>query len=343
MQENRPTTQEWKRLYQAMIEIKKMAPWGYFEESDLFVVEDPETNEVGFVSIMGAYGDHYGISLYIGEKGLWGYLDLTDTGVEEFDRQLFFETPQLQASIENREELHDTDRELIKELGLSFRGKKAWPLFRSFRPGYFPWYLTDTEARFLTHALEQLIEIAPHFEKDPEYFNTGKKDALFMRKATLKGKKLSWKNSYYEIKLPEGVSLRSNVDVNIMQHVQDMPSNGKTLEIDFFITTAPIQEQIERPFFPYAVIMLDHEKDIIVGHDMLAPVPDLETMWGQLPASILTKISEMQQKPGKILVCSDLLHQVLQAACLHTNIQLEFVPELPHMEMVRQSFLNFMQ
>jgi hypothetical protein len=48
------------------------------------------------------------------------------------------EIPQLQASWEDREELHVRDRETIKALGRKYRGRQAWPLFRSYQPGYAP-------------------------------------------------------------------------------------------------------------------------------------------------------------------------------------------------------------
>ena len=42
------------------------------------------------------------------------------------------------------------DFAVMKELNISFKGKNAWPELRSFLPGYAPWFLTESEARFLT-------------------------------------------------------------------------------------------------------------------------------------------------------------------------------------------------
>ena len=52
--------------------------------------------------------------------------------------ELFLRVPQLQASFEDRNELRDKDRQVIKELGLKFRGRQAWPMFRSYRTGLCP-------------------------------------------------------------------------------------------------------------------------------------------------------------------------------------------------------------
>ena len=57
---------------------------------------------------------------------------------------------------------------LIKKLGLKFRGRKQWPVFRSYMPGYFPWFLTKEDALFLTTAIEQSIDVALRFKKDKD-------------------------------------------------------------------------------------------------------------------------------------------------------------------------------
>ena len=41
-------------------------------------------------------------------------------------------------SFEDRDALQEEDLAVIRGLGLSFRGRQAWPLFRSYRPGYLP-------------------------------------------------------------------------------------------------------------------------------------------------------------------------------------------------------------
>lgn len=40
-------------------------------------------------------------------------------------------------------------------------------MFRSYRPGFAPWFVEAEEARFLAHALDQLADVAPRFREDP--------------------------------------------------------------------------------------------------------------------------------------------------------------------------------
>ena len=166
MSENPPTIDEWRELYESAVRVKELAPWGWMTEADVFGVQNPETDELGFVSVMGMLGEHYAMSLYLGPKGLYEFWEFEEIGHLASPEGLL-EIPQLQASFENRDELHKKDREVIKGLGLKFRGRHAWPMFRSYRPGFAPWFLEAEEARFLRYALDQLVDVAPRFREDP--------------------------------------------------------------------------------------------------------------------------------------------------------------------------------
>jgi hypothetical protein len=106
----------------------------------LLRTESPETGDLGLVSVTGALGEHYGVSLYLGSEGIHGFLDLQTMGPFADPNDLI-QIPQLHASFEDRGELDKRDREVIKDLGLKFRGRNAWPMFRSYRPSFFPWFL----------------------------------------------------------------------------------------------------------------------------------------------------------------------------------------------------------
>ena len=60
----------------------------------------------------------------------------------------------------DREELGNGERKGMRELGLRYRGRGRWPVFRSVIPGHWPWYLSGDEARFLTVALDNVRDVA---------------------------------------------------------------------------------------------------------------------------------------------------------------------------------------
>jgi hypothetical protein len=146
-----PGIREWRRLYESAVRIKEISPWEWMTETDVFGVRSPESGELGFVSVMGLLGEHYAVSLYLGSEGIHGFLDLQEMGPFA-DPGALIQIPQIQASFENREELDKRDREVIKELGLKFRGRNAWPRYSgatarpsshgSWRPERFAFYRT---------------------------------------------------------------------------------------------------------------------------------------------------------------------------------------------------------
>jgi hypothetical protein len=163
-EEMTPGIREWRGLYESAVRVKEVSPWEWMTETDVFGVRSPESGELGFVSVMGLLGEHYAVSLYLGSEGIHGFLDLQEMGPFA-DPEALIQIPQIQASFENREELEKRDREVIKELGLKFRGRNAWPMFRSYSPSLFPWFLEAGEVRFLSCALEQLVDVAPPSER----------------------------------------------------------------------------------------------------------------------------------------------------------------------------------
>lgn len=42
-----PSLEEARRLYQAAMRVKELAPWEWMDEADIFGVQDPETGELG--------------------------------------------------------------------------------------------------------------------------------------------------------------------------------------------------------------------------------------------------------------------------------------------------------
>ena len=153
----RSSDPEAKELLDLAIRVKQLKPWQWMDETDLIGIENPETREIGFISVMGSVGEYEAVALYLGAEGLHGFIDFEDDEYATVDRVI--ERPHLQAAFSEREYLEKWDRDLIKQLGMKFTGAGPWPMFRSYRPGYLPWFITLPEARFLIYALSQTLHV----------------------------------------------------------------------------------------------------------------------------------------------------------------------------------------
>jgi hypothetical protein len=143
----------WQPLYAEAQRFAQIKPWQRIEESLYFAVQDPATGQMGYACILGSLGDFLALCVYRGAEAFDKYqVMLLDEPAT--DDQSAFQQDCLMAQFADREYVEKADRKVIRDLGLRFKGPKAWPLFRSYRPGYLPWHLDEPEARFLTFALK---------------------------------------------------------------------------------------------------------------------------------------------------------------------------------------------
>lgn len=143
----------WKDLHIAAQSFAELRPWKILDDLDLIGVRDPLTNDVGYGIVMGSGGTLFGLCLYRGVEGFNIYRGLMDGSASRDPEDDFVLQNSLMLEYGPRSDLGAADHAVIKELGLTFKGKAAWPLFRSLLPGYAPWHLTEAEARFLTLGL----------------------------------------------------------------------------------------------------------------------------------------------------------------------------------------------
>src|SRR5258708_11846051 len=108
-----PSVADSRKLYEIMQQIHVLAPWEWMEETNIFGVQSPDTQELGFVSIMGMAGEHYAVSVYLGARALYDLWRFEDEAPDIAPEKLL-EIPQLMASFEDRSQLNKKDLDLIK-------------------------------------------------------------------------------------------------------------------------------------------------------------------------------------------------------------------------------------
>lgn len=339
-----PTLDEWRPLYDATIQIKSLAPWQWMTEDDVFGVQDPETGEIGYVSITGALGEHLSVIVYLGSLALLQLWNLkSNPELLEFYPEKIMEIRQLQASFEDRKVLTKRDRDVIKQLGLKFRGKKAWPMFRSIIPGYLPWQLTAWEARFLRHVLEQTLEVAPRLQTDPDALfseEDEENDLYLIRVPHQDGDELIWEDAWQE---PAPAELAFPIDIppQLGEHVLTLPKSEGSLEIDIFSLPARIQEhRDDRPYFPYVLLFVDHQSGFIFDTKFLSPEPDWLTIWSQAPVAILELFARLGAIPKTVYVRHDFLITMLNTLASILDFKVEPVLYLEQLDEAKDFLMS---
>jgi len=220
MLDNTPTETEWKKLYQKAAEFGKLKPWEWMGDEELFAVKNPETGETAYCCVMGRMGEFLGLAAYLGSDGLDTFFQIQSGQISPDDPDSLYLQRALMVSYEDREDIADEDYDVMRGLGLRFRGQNRWPLFRSLLPHYYPWFLEKDEAQFLTVILEQALDVCKRLKNEPELLIPASFGEIFIRipEKTVEG--LEWKDGWID---PD-----DDVGYSIPEEEDDSPIPGGT-------------------------------------------------------------------------------------------------------------------
>ena len=314
-----------------------MAPWEWMMEDGVFGVRNPERDEIGFVSVMGAGGEYFAVALYQGAVALYDFLALSEAGRDgmgdSFGAERVLEIPQLQASFEDRGHLHKEDRDIIKKLGLKFRGANNWPMFRNYAPGMFPWFLTSSEARFLTIALEQLLDVAPRMHDDEDLLFGGEEDDFLVRVPRVENARLMWEDKIMRVPEPElKEAAPAPLDPQLLESLKRLPEVTNVIEIELTMLPMPVREKKDRPFFPYLLMLVDASSGLILANDMLQPLPSLDAMRAEFPTKVAEHLLRLGAKPLRVAVRTETTARSLAPLAEELGIRIKLSPRLPALD-----------
>ena len=342
--EKPPSQGEWRALYEAAGRFHKAAPWMWMEDEDVFGVQDPETGVVGYCCVMGALGEHFALAVYRGSEGLAGLWEVRSCPAPELVEPVEMLALQdcLMASFEDREMIEPPDRDVIKELGLKFRGRNAWPQFRSYRPGYLPWLLTASEARGLTVALEQALIVAERLYENPTLLPEPTPDGKYLVRVPKRADDGTWQwrdAKRQPAPLPAGPKAATPDKRRIGRCKDGLDRTEGTMELDFFYTPSAVQgEDGGRPFYPYLILAADAASGMILGNEMALP-SEIESA---LPAALLSILEAVEMLPATVAVQREDALELLTPTAKELDVELVLVERLRAVEEARAALFEFM-
>lgn len=337
--ESSPSLEEWRGLYKSAIEFEEIAPWNWMWDSDLFGVQNPQGGEIGYCCVLGRAGEVFGLAVFLGTEGLKGYLGTQEGNVESEDDDLLYTKKCLLVSFEEKQDLQKADLEVIKELELEFKGKNAWPLFRSYQPGYHPWYLTNGEAKFLKICLQQTKDVSLRFKKNSNLFETPQSQSFFVRVQKKSGAAQGWKDAWRKpAPLKRIVIMAKSIDEQRLQDIIKKSSRQRRVwEADFFYAPAYIAEKGKRPYFPLALLFADSDSYFILNAHITTPNKYRVEIYEQF----LKTIEKMKIIPEEIWVRKEEMFFFLKPFIAPLGIKMRLVKKLKAVNDVRKHMSEF--
>ncbi len=258
------------------IQFKQLAPWDWMGDTEIFGVQHPETGLTYYCTVMGMGGELFAIGMYKGLKGLDILMEIA-TGLADPEEMLFSQEC-LMLSLEDKEELLEEDQALYKKLGFSFKGKKAYPTFHDYSPGFMPWTIqTEEEADTMILVIAQALEVARLCRDDDELlYNEASEDDESVVASMRVWKQVGdfWRDEWELYRDEDFIDDLPDVEVSelyMRTHLSRLTKRAdKTWVMDIFHVMMPVQEnEDERPYFPMMILAIDTETGMILAQEML--------------------------------------------------------------------------
>jgi hypothetical protein len=312
-------------------------------DSDIFGVKDPESGMIGYCCVLGRIGEFFGLGVYKGEDGLEGYMKIQWGVVDRNSKNLMHVQNCLLLSFEDRKDLEKEDLEIIKKIGLKFRGHNEWPQFRDYTPGLHPWFLNSGEVRYLTLAIEQTIDVAMRFRDDPKGFKLREFNSFLTRVPTKDGSNLKWKDDWIEPEpvepdiIPENEIVKM-IDIKRIEKIRKGKRKGKgTWEIGSFFIPKAVKEGPGRPYYPKVIMFFDVDSEIILTFSMAKPNLYRTDFFDKL----FHLLEQTEYLPKEIWVMDEEIRQMLSPVAEALKLSVHEAEELSGIEGAYDSMYEF--
>ncbi len=213
----------------------------------------------------------FGLAVYIGDDG---YASLMDSLTErEVDFEYVVNQRSLLLSYEDRDDLEKEDYKLIKSYDVPFRGRKSWPSFRSYKPGFYPWLMDDEEARLMLLGMEQSMEVYQEITDGLDM-----PDMLFDEEVLVKVPHeekgpVVFQNQVVELEdiAEEAPEVPLAVSELALKRVKKLAKLPAAIEFTMEYMDMPVQnEPDERPVFPLLVLAVDQTQGLIMYQNLVS-------------------------------------------------------------------------
>jgi hypothetical protein len=289
-------------------DLQFLKPWKRFDENDIFGVQIPASNRIYFISIVGDENDsNIDIIAYRGASALYGFYEYyMNPNKRDADRLIM---PHLLLRLSNRDSTTQYIRDIYKQLGHKFRGKHAWPSFGKVVPGQASTFANESDFKDLFYILNQLIQICTQIRSENDkhlLHNTSHSDETYLiRRAKPGVSPIVFENHYQEIH-PEKIQLSITLNEELIKSVNRIPRTPSSVQVDIYMNPRRTQRGSEDIYY-LSLMMVNEDKNELIGLKHIAPRPNLETAYAEIPKLMLKVFQQFKIRPEFIKVRNSIM------------------------------------
>lgn len=322
------TLDDWAQLYRHAIRLKNLRPWESLSFLDTISIKMPDRDEMYYVSIDE---NPELISIHIlRDSSAYARFIKPFLKPDYSHEEVFNDICSVDIftmCIGNRENVPKNQYNLIKELGLSFRGRMNWVFFLSKRKCYAPADPDKIEVMLLTECIEQICHAI-------EDYNTNKIDVRFDDGFALcryyDDDEKRWMTIEKQVPIVNAQSDYYKYENELqIQRIKKIPYSGASFDIDITFVESKIKDtQFERDPVVRLLILSNRNSGEILETRIILPNDDLAEMTFDAVFSAIGKVG----RPGKIHYTKDICEELLDDFCSKTGIHLFKEGRLPSID-----------
>ena len=300
----------WNQLYQVADRVHELKPWELVDDTEIFGIQDPISGEMGYCCILGGATDLIGIALYRGTQGLRVYEKIRSGALNTETEDFLLYQNCLQVLYVKMGDLDREDLKILRKIEKKPQDKPKVPIFRSYSPLWAPWFLSESEAQFLTLCLERVIDFTEVYQSDLGILDAEHLDTYLTYVPSEKEGHLHWSLKW---KAPSSSSLldpsvspledhhTSTLDFTLFSSLEKMKLTKEgDWEADLLsITGLMTHEEQERPYFPRIVTAVNRKNLEPLFTTIISP---LESSEETLVQGILKAMLQRKSLPERICV-----------------------------------------
>ncbi|MDD1505574.1 hypothetical protein PVA17_22910 [Lysinibacillus sp. CNPSo 3705] len=307
--------------------LKKLKPWQYFRDDEVVGIHFADVDYKVLVSVMGAGGEEFGLMIFDTELG---YPSLANILYEKnLSSDFSYGLNALTVNFVDREELDQADYLLIKDNGLSFRGKKNWIQFRSYLEGTHPERPDYLEVVLLIDVISRMINITEARKDGWEYPQLAAHQYP-MFKVQMDGE---LQEIYIlQINMPKPMfECYEEISMFEKAKYKKKPKSALQVEYDIFYMPFGVEsEETSRTVYPLAGMLVERGSNLIIEHELF-PMPKTPPI---AQGVLWAFLQGLEVRPSKIFVSKE-LRPMLQPLAKIVGVEL-VESELPGIREVRE-------
>ena len=331
-----------RALCAATTEFGSVAPWEYMCDTALFGIQD--TGKVRLGSVLGNDGEPSPSGLFVhrGELGLRWVMAMVFGGQQNNDDPNFvYGDDALLAELVAHNKLEQHDIDLLSQIGFQplAHSQRAWPKFRSYRPGAIPWFLEQAEAELLLSDLRVAIAFVRLVAgKKDLYDNRADNEVPFCpENATdaMQIEDLDWQKLVLP---PEPLPAPVSLSASELAGLHALPQDARlSLELDCLYSPGGVDEE-PRPHFLWMGVAVDTRKGVLLDSAM----GNSQTQKAEQVAArcLLQAMTKLKCRPKEILMSRTGLAFALEPITHSLGIRTSHLAKLKGIDRIYRRFVS---